>query len=274
MNAECPVCPRRCVIADGRTGYCGARKNEGGRITCDNYGMVTSMSLDPIEKKPFRKYYPGSSILSVGSYGCNLRCPWCQNHGISMPDIMPGTTFVAPGTLVEKALSLKETGNIGIAFTYNEPLIGYEYVMDCARLAGGAGLRTALVTNGNVNETALRDLLPFIDAMNIDLKGFRAELYEMIGGDLESVKSAISISAVSAHIEVTTLIVPGENDSENEMEELSSWLSSINEEIPLHVSRFFPRHKYSDKRPTPLETIHALAGVARRHLRHVYTGNC
>jgi len=181
---------------------------------------------------------------------------------------------VPPEGLIERAAELKSQGNIGIAYTYNEPLIGYEYVMDCARLAHSYGLKNVLVTNGYVSEQPLIELLPFIDAMNIDLKIFKAELYKKLGGDLETVKNTIKLAAEAVHVEVTTLIIPNENDSPDEMENLSSWLSHISNEIPLHVSRFFPCHKYSDKTPTPVETIYTLADLARKHLRYVYEGNC
>lgn len=274
MKTECPICPRRCSLDDGQTGFCGARKNTDGEISCENYGKITSIALDPIEKKPLRRYYPGAFILSVGSFGCNLRCPWCQNHGISMPEETPDTIFVSPAALIEKALSLASRGNIGIAYTYNEPLIGYEYVMDCARLAHSENLKNVLVTNGCINEGPLMELLPYIDAMNIDLKSFNAEFYQKIGGSLDAVKSAISHASGTTHVEVTTLIIPGENDSPAEMESLSNWLSTICSDIPLHISRFFPRYKYKDSFPTPLESIHTLAGVAGKCLHNVYTGNC
>ena len=325
MKAECAICPRRCAPDNGQTGFCGARKNIDGKIICENYGKITSMALDPIEKKPLRRFCPGTYVLSVGSFGCNLRCPFCQNHGISMlcgkpetaesapgekigavvptPGDKPETVDVEPETLVKKALSLKNQGNIGIAYTYNEPLIGYEYVMDCAQLAHSHGLKNAIVTNGYINEKPLSELLPFIDAMNIDLKCFNAGFYEklcgspvaggeqsananpMAGGglltngnpiadSLEAVKGAISLAAVSTHVEVTTLIVPNENDSPDEMEKLSYWLSTIDDNIPLHVSRFFPRYKYSDRFPTPISTVHELAAIASKNLRHVFTGNC
>ena len=274
MKAECAICPRRCLLESGQTGFCGARKNTGGAITCENYGQITSMALDPIEKKPLRHFYPGSFILSVGSCGCNMRCPFCQNHRISTPAEKPDAVYVSPEALVEKAESLKSRGNIGIAYTYNEPLIGYEYVTDCARLAQKKGLKNVLVTNGFINEGPLSALLPFIDAANIDLKCFNDEYYRKLGGGLDAVKRTIETAAQSIHVEVTTLIIPGENDSEGEMDMLSAWLSAINSDIPLHVSRFFPNYKYADKAPAPVEHIYSLAGTARKNLRRVYTGNC
>ena len=274
MKAECQICPRRCLLSDEQTGFCGARKNKGGKVTCENYGKVTSIALDPIEKKPLRNFHPGSWILSAGSYGCNLRCPFCQNHRISMPDERPDAFYVSPEALVEKAVSLKGSGNIGIAYTYNEPLVGYEYVMDCARLAHEFGLKNILVTNGYINKAPLDGLLPFIDAMNIDLKCFSNEFYIKLGGDLDTVKAAIETAAKRVHVEITTLIIPGENDGADEMDKLSAWLKGINEEITLHVSRFFPNFKYADKKPASVDSIYSLADIARCNLRRVYTGNC
>ena len=233
------------------------------------------MALDPIEKKPLARYRPGTRILSVGSYGCNLNCPFCQNHSISMAtEESAETVFVPPEALVQKALELVPRGNIGIAYTYNEPLISYEYVTDCARLAHENGLINVLVTNGNICEEPLRELLPLIDAMNIDLKGFTDDFYKKLHGDLETVKQTISAASESCHVEVTTLIIPEENDGPAEMEDLSAWLAGINADIPLHISRFFPRYRYGNKCPTPVDTVYSLAEVARRHLRYVYTGNC
>jgi pyruvate formate lyase activating enzyme len=246
-----------------------------GKVVSENYGRITAMALDPIEKKPLYHFYQGSKILSVGSYGCNLRCPWCQNHDISMvkgKDIDFGNT--SPEALVKQAYDLKGRGNIGIAYTYNEPLIGYEFVKDCSTLAKEKGLKNVVVTGGFICEEPLRELLPLIDAFNIDLKGFSHAFYEKLKGDLDTVKNTIAIAAANCHVEVTTLIIPGDNDSEEEMEALSSWLSSISPDIPLHISRFFPRWKMQDREATPVETVYRLADIARRKLKNVYEGNC
>ena len=172
------------------------------------------------------------------------------------------------------ALRLREQGCIGVAYTYNEPLVGYEYVRDCAGLVRRAGMVNVLVTNGTVAEKPWRDLLPLLDAVNIDLKGFTERWYARLGGDLETVKRSIVLAAQSCHVEVTTLVVPGENDSEEEMRALSAWLASVSQDIPLHVSRFFPRHRMQDRPPTPVSAVYRLAEVARERLRYVYTGNC
>lgn len=275
MRDVCVICPHRCGLEEGHIGFCGARTNVNGKVTCTNYGRLTSMALDPIEKKPLARFMPGSMILSVGSYGCNLRCSFCQNCEISMAGgSMVRTWYTSPEELVNKALGMKTEGNIGIAYTYNEPFIGYEYVFDSAKLAHEKGLKNVLVTNGYVNEAPLRDILPVVDAMNIDLKGFTEEFYRTLKGDLETVKQTIAIASKHCHVEVTTLVIPDENDSPSEMEKLSEWLSGIDDEIPLHISRFFPRYQYAHKNPTPVATVYGLADIARKKLKYVYIGNC
>ncbi len=275
MTAVCGVCPHACELEEGRTGFCGARTNRNGAVVCENYGRVTSLALDPIEKKPLRRFHPGGRILSVGSYGCNLRCPFCQNYEISMAGREGAeTTVISPEALAARAAELKSRGNIGLAFTYNEPLIAPEYVRDCAALNRKNGLVNVVVTNGYVNEKPLLELLPLIDAMNIDLKGFTEAFYRRLGGGLEPVRRTIETAARRCHVEVTTLIVPGENDSPGEMDRLSAWLSGIDPDLALHVTRFFPRYRMTDRGPTPVETVYALAAVARRHLRWVFEGNC
>lgn len=274
-KVRCDICPHNCLLGEEQTGFCRARSNRGGAIRLDSYGLVTSMSLDPIEKKPLYRFYPGSRILSVGSYGCNLRCSFCQNYEISMAGKeRAGTVCVSPEELVEKAIELIPQGNIGIAYTYNEPLIGYEFVMDCSKLARPKGLKNVLVTNGYINEAPLEKLLPYIDAMNIDLKAFTDSFYKKISGDIETVKKTIETAASSCHVEVTTLIIPGENDSEEEMRSLSAWLTRIDRNIPLHISRFFPRYKMTDRDATPVKAVYSLADIARENLKYVYEGNC
>ncbi len=275
MRVQCDICPHRCNIEEGHTGFCNARTNRGGHIVDENYGMITSIALDPIEKKPLYRFFPGSRILSVGSYGCNLRCPFCQNHEISMCEKKQASIVcMQPEALVEKALEYVPQRNIGIAFTYNEPLIGYEFVRDCAALAHQKGLKTVVVTNGYINEDPLSELLPFIDAMNIDLKGFSEEFYKKLSGSLEPVKRAIELASGSCHVEVTTLIIPEENDSPAEIRSLSAWLAGLSPDIPLHISRFFPRYKMTDRDATDVDHIYSLAEIARESLHYVYEGNC
>lgn len=275
MNKVCQVCMHHCSLGPGQTGFCLARKNENGAVICGNYGRVTSMALDPIEKKPLKMFRPGSRILSVGSYGCNLRCPFCQNYEISMADeAAAGALYISPKELAQKALEYKAAGNIGVAFTYNEPLVGWEYVRDTAKLVREAGMVNVLVTNGSATLEVLEALLPFTDAMNIDLKGFRADYYRKLGGDLETVKAFIRHAAASCHVEITTLIVPEENDSLEEMEEEAQWIASLDGEIPLHVTRFFPRYHMEDRGPTDIGRVYLLAETARKYLKNVFVGNC
>ena len=273
---KCRICPHHCDLSIGQTGRCRARRNIDGNIVPLNYGRVTSIALDPIEKKPLMRFHPGEFILSVGGFGCNLSCPFCQNHEISMAGEDFPTRLLPPEQLAEiaKELAQETRGNLGVAFTYNEPFISFEYVMDTARLLKPLGLHTVLVTNGTVEQEPLEEILPWISAMNIDLKGFRQEYYDWLGGNLETVKNTIRLSAESAHVEVTTLIVPGKNDSLEEMEKEAEWLAGISTDIPLHISRFFPRYRVQDRPPTPVERIHQLCQVAGKYLKYVYPGNC
>ncbi len=274
MKTECNICPHHCSLNEGQRGLCRARMNISGRITCENYGKLTAIALDPIEKKPLHRFHPGSFILSVGSYGCNLRCLFCQNSEISMKSGEElHTDKVMPEELVEYALKLRSRGNIGIAYTYNEPLVSYEFVRDCAVLARERGLKNVVVTNGYLCKEPLLALLPYIDAMNIDLKAFTDSFYKKMRGDLETVKTSIMLASRACHLEVTTLIIPGENDSDEEMEQLSSWLAEADDEIPYHISRFFPRFEMQDRGPTPVDKIYHLAEIARKHLKYVYEGN-
>lgn len=279
MKTVCHTCMHHCSLEPGQRGLCRARKNEGGRIVCENYGKITSLALDAVEKKPLKLFYPGSRILSVGSYGCNLRCAFCQNHEISMSDFETAeTVFISPQALAEKALACKDAGNIGVAFTYNEPLVGWEYIRDTGICVKKAGMKNVLVTNGTASVEVLEEILPLTDAMNIDLKGFNESYYRELGGDLETVKEFILRAAVGCHVELTTLIVPGKNDTISEMEKEAGWIASVEEaagkKIPLHVTRFFPRYHMMDMQATGVGTVYALAEAARKYLAHVFVGNC
>lgn len=277
MKSICQVCMHHCALEPGQTGLCRARKNEGGEIVCENYGQITSMALDPIEKKPLHDFHSGSMILSVGSYGCNLSCPFCQNHEISMVGrAVSDAEYVSPGQLADLALMWKEqkkAGNIGVAYTYNEPLVGWEFVRDTARLVREYGMLNVLVTNGTASQEVLEELLPWTDAMNIDLKGFREEYYRKLGGDLETVKAFIARAAKSCHVELTTLIVPGENDSFEDMEAQARWIASLRPSIPLHITRFFPRYRMRDREATDVEQLYRIASKAGQYLEKVYVGN-
>ena len=281
--ATCNVCFRHCNISEGQLGFCGGRMTRDGRVEAYNYGRITSLGLDPIEKKPLKRFFPGSLILSVGSFGCNLRCPFCQNHEISWSEHAKAfartAETVSPEELVDLALRTRSRGNIGIAFTYNEPLIGYEFVRDTARLAKNEGLKNVMVTNGTAELAILAELSPYIDAMNIDLKGFTDCYYgKVLGGDRQQVIPFIEAAVKTCHVELTTLIVPGENDSEEEMRELSRWVSRLRnpdgDSVPLHISRFFPRFHMQDRKATDVRIIRQLAKIAGEALEHVYTGNC
>ncbi len=269
----CEICPHHCRLEVGEVGRCRARVNDGKKITALNYGAITSIALDPIEKKPLYKFFPGSRILSVGSYGCNLNCPFCQNFEISMADSTFPTRQITPEQLAALAAELVPRGNIGVAFTYNEPFISYEFVRDTSEILHKIGLKSVLVTNGTVAPAALKKILPLIDAMNIDLKGFSQEIYSKLGGDFETVRRTIETSAQVCHVEVTSLIVPTMNDSPDDMTKEATWLANISKDLPLHISRFFPRYKVTNLPPTPVKRIYELVEVAKRHLNFVYAGN-
>ncbi|HPB18011.1 MAG TPA: AmmeMemoRadiSam system radical SAM enzyme [Clostridia bacterium] len=275
MKIKCPICPHECMLFEGQTGLCHARMNRDNEIICKNYAKLTSIALDPVEKKPLYRFFPGKMILSVGSYGCNLKCPFCQNHEISMSDDNEVKTYYTPPDfLVNMALSMKDRNNIGIAYTYNEPLISYEYVMDCSILAHEYGLKNVLVTNGYICSEPLLKLLPYIDAMNIDLKAFNNSFYRRIGGDINTVMDTISLAAKMCHVEITTLVIPNENDSADEIANASKWIASIDENIPYHITAFYPRYKYSDREATSAELVLNLVKEAQKNLKYVYKGNC
>ena len=277
QTAVCDVCPRHCRLADGATGFCRARKAVGGRVVLANYGQISSIALDPIEKKPLAFFHPGENILSVGSYGCNMRCPFCQNDSISQHgrDELQWQT-ATPHELAELALRLRgEQRNIGLAYTYNEPLIGWEFVRDCAKEIKARGMYNVLVSNGCATENVIAELAPLIDAANIDIKGPSQDYYDWIGGDFNAVCRTIRmLHGAGCHVEATTLIVPGHNDSDTDMESIAGFVASVSPDIPLHVTCFFPRWRMSDARPTPISTILRLADIAKHHLNHVLTGNC
>lgn len=270
-HRRCLVCPHHCSLKDGQIGLCRVRMNKGAQIITLNYGEVSSLALDPIEKKPLYHFYPGSMILSAGSWGCNLGCPFCQNYSISHQT--PVTRFMDADELLEISLAYRQQGSIGLAFTYNEPAMWMEYIMDLGPLLHEKGLKVVLVSNGYIEKEPLQDLLPFVDAFNIDLKGFSEGFYQhMCKGKLEPVKKTLETIVGKAHLEVTNLLIPGENDSDEEIRNMSRWLAELDDQIVLHFSRYHPAYKMKLS-PTPSETLYRVAQIAREHLAHVYLGN-
>lgn len=271
-KVHCRLCPHNCVISPDKNGACGARKNVDGQLYSLNYGKVSSFAMDPIEKKPLHRFHPGSLLLSAGSFGCNLKCSFCQNWTISHEN--PETVEISSRFIVDEALKYRDKGCIGIAYTYNEPMIWYEFVYDTSKAARKAGLKNVLVTNGFVNREPLEEILPFIDAMNIDIKAFTAKFYKDIcKASLDDVKRTVEISAAKCHVELTTLVIPGLNDSIEEIGAIARWIADINPEIPLHLSRFFPNYLMRDKPATPRKTLERAGDEARKYLKYVYLGN-
>lgn len=278
-RVACDVCPRKCLLADGMIGTCRARGNVDGVVRPLGYGRVTSVAIDPVEKKPLARWMPGSTVLSLGGYGCNLRCPWCQNHEISQvgeDEVVWRTLLPEDVAALARKANAADSRMVGVAYTYNEPLVCWEYVRDAAHAVRDVGLRNVLVSAACVSERVLVEVAPLLDAANIDLKSFDPATYRMLGGDLTVVRRNIELLAavLTCHLEVTTLVVPGVNDTIEEMDELSAWLASVDPDIVLHVSRFHPAWRIRDRGPTPVGRVYDLADVARRHLPHVRTGNC
>lgn len=268
---HCLLCPHSCIIEEGHFGKCSVRIHENGELYTINYGEITSSSLDPIEKKPLYYFKRGSHILSVGSFGCNFTCDFCQNYSISQ--FKAKSEFIPKEDLVQAVLTMED--NIGIAFTYNEPSIWYEYILDCAKLLKETdnSKSVVIVTNGYINEEPLKEILPYTDAMNIDLKSFSNSFYKNIcGGSLKPVLKTIETAAKSCHIEITTLLVSGENDNLVEIEEIAKFLSSINKDIPLHLTRYFPRYKLENK-ATDIAFMKKAEETAKKYLSRVLLGN-
>jgi pyruvate formate lyase activating enzyme len=267
-GVRCELCPHRCSLSEGGTGLCKVRRNEGGRLVLPYWGVISSLALDPIEKKPLHHFKPGTAVFSAGFYGCNLRCPFCQNWEISQE--VEAAKVLPPDALVEAAL---ESGAPSLAFTYSEPTVHLEYLLEAARLARQAGLATVLVTNGCINEAPARELLPLIDAANVDLKSWSEAVYrEKLGGDRAAVLRFIELAAQTCELEVTTLVVPGVSEGEDDMEEIASFLAMIDRRIPLHLSAYHPDYRYREP-PSEPELLLRLAERARRSLDYVYLGN-
>ena len=255
---ECQLCPHSCKIKPDQYGQCRSRKNEGGKLWAIDYGESTSIAIDPIEKKPLYHFYPGSKTLSIAPNSCNMRCPFCQNWELSQTDVR--TEFLAPDTLLR---IFKEHPSIGISYTYTEPLMWFEYLLDVGTMIHKAGGKNILVTNGLINEAPLKEILPLVDAMNIDLKTMNSEIYEKtLGGNLDAVKRTISTAYQSCHIEITNLLVTGLDDRKRDIIKLIDYVSSIHTNIPLHFSRYYPNYHY-DKPPTPEKRLEYAYNQAR-----------
>jgi pyruvate formate lyase activating enzyme len=267
-RVQCLLCPHLCVLAPGGKGKCRVRINNEGTLQAAGYGEAVSVALDPIEKKPLFHFYPGREILSTGPNGCNLSCRFCQNWEISQVDGRP--QHIEPQELVSLAL---EHRSIGIAYTYTEPLVWFEYLMDACRAAREKGLVNVLVTNGTINAGPLRELLPLVDAMNIDLKSMDAGFYrDVCGGDLNTVLKTIELAHGHCHVELTNLVISGLNDSDKDMGDLVDWTARLDPLVPLHLSRYFPQYKM-DAPPTPEKTLAKFRQTAVQKLKYVYVGN-
>jgi pyruvate formate lyase activating enzyme len=270
-KVKCYLCPHNCAIGSGQFGICSVRTNNDGVLQTTNYGEITAMAMDPIEKKPLYHFKPSKTILSVGSFGCNFSCGFCQNYSIA--HYKSRSEYLSPDSLIEICLEQKD--NAGIAFTYNEPTIWYEYVYDTSvRLKERyPDLCIVLITNGYIEQEPLKRLLPYIDAMNIDLKSFSRDYYKTIcGGDLSPVLKTIEESLRVCHIEITSLLVNGLNDSPDDVDMIASWLGRLDKNIPLHLSRYYPSYKM-DRPPTDYDVMVRARDIGKRHLNHVYLGN-
>ncbi len=264
----CTLCPHFCRLAEGQVGICRGRRHADGELWALNYGRAPSLSLDPVEKKPLFHFHPGAAILSLGPVGCNFQCDFCQNWTVSQKDC-PTSSF-DPNSLVDYA---RRSGAIGISYTYTEPLIWFEFVFDCSVAFREAGLKTAMVSNGFVNPEPLGELLPLIDAWNIDLKSIRPDFYRRISkGRLEPVLATIERANEATLVELTNLIVTGENDSDEDLRDLVGWVAGIDRSIPLHFSRYHPDYR-SSRPPTPQSTLERAYEIGREQLDYVYVGN-
>ncbi len=274
-NVLCELCPWDCKLEAGQTGVCKVRTNENGKLITSVYNRVAALGTDPIEKKPLYHFYPGKNILSIGEVGCNLHCNFCQNHTISQcyASKFEGFHNITSKKIVTEAL--KTWNNIGIAYTYNEPITFYKFMLDTAKLAHQHKLKNVVVSNGYINSEPLKKLLPFIDAFNIDLKAFTNEFYQkQTRGKLQPVLNSLkTIAKSNSHLEITNLVIPNLNDDENEFEKMVIWIvSELGEQTPLHLSRYFPQHKMHQP-PTSIKKLETLYDIAKQHLQHVYLGN-
>ncbi|OQX91410.1 MAG: AmmeMemoRadiSam system radical SAM enzyme [candidate division Zixibacteria bacterium 4484_95] len=268
-RVKCHLCPLECGIDPGKSGICRLRTNIDGELIATGYGQVVSLAIDPMEKKPLYHFRPGKPILSTGPNGCNFKCPFCQNWTISQEK--SHTEYVSP----EQLLTLADrNGSVGVAFTYTEPLVWFEYVYDCSRLLKEKGLDVVLVSNGFINEEPARELFPFVDAVDIDLKSASKDFYRKVcRGNLDDVLRTIKIAVeYDIEVELTNLLIPDENDSDVDLENIVDIVADISPLIPFHISRYFPNYKYT-KPPTSISTLNRAVEIARRKLAYVYPGN-
>ncbi len=268
-KVQCRLCPAECLLTEGKVGICGSRFNRNGKLVTDNFGELVTACYDPIEKKPLYHYYPGTVIFSTGANGCNFNCDNCQNWEISQTKIP--TKFVAPEDLVGLA---RRNNSIGVAYTYTEPLIWFEYILKTARLIREAGLKNVLVSNGYINPEPLEELLPLIDAANIDLKGMKPQFYRTVcKGKIEPVLKNIQLFyEAGVHLEITNLVIPHLNDSDADFGLLADFVSGLSRKIPLHFSAYYPTYKMHNP-PTPAETLLRAYDIAAGKLDFVYIGN-
>jgi len=266
----CDLCHNNCNIESGRFGVCGVRGNKGGKGIIPFYGFISAMAMDPIEKKPLYHFKPGSRILSLGFAGCNLRCPFCQNWHISQNTDIPGR-WMKPGEVISAAL---KHDSPSVAYTYSEPLIHAEYLLDCMTLARRHGIANVLVTNGCIKADAAAKILALTDAANVDLKSFSAETYKKtLGGDLNTVLDFIKLCReMDVHIEITTLVVPALNDSADELNAAAGFIAELNNEIPWHLTAYHPDYRWNAP-PTDRAFLLNAAKEAQKNLRYVHTGN-
>lgn len=274
-KVQCFLCPHNCIINNGKSGICRVRSNKAGVLIADTYCKVSSVAFDPIEKKPLYHFFPGSKIFSIGSLGCNFRCSFCQNCEISQTSVadFPHLKKASPEAIVQQAQN--KPGNIGIAFTYNEPTVWFEFMLDIAKQAKSAGLKTVMVSNGFINPEPLQELLPYIDAFNIDLKGFTERFYEnYTSSQISPVKESLKrIAKSESHLEITNLLIPILNDSISDFSEMIEWIrDELGPDVPLHLSRYFPHHKMTTG-PTSPELMLENYEHARGKLNFVYLGN-
>jgi len=274
-KTRCTICPKGCLLAPGETGDCRVRKNIGGEIVCTTYALPCSMNIDPIEKKPLFHFLPGSPILSIATAGCNLHCKQCQNWQISQSEFFATSQpDVFPEDIVQMA---RKSDCPAIAYTYTEPLVSYEYTYDCCKAATEAGIKNVLVTAAYINPEPLRNICRFVDAANVDLKSFSDDFYrEVCDARLKPVLKALTImKECGVMLEITNLIIPELNDSEDETRQLCGWVAeNLGPETPLHFSRFFPQNQLKHLLPTPPETLQRAREIAAETgIQFVYVGN-